>query len=79
MSMELTYAGLAAIIIGWAIQLAYGFRGGKKIQKEFVGAYALGVALLVVDGYTSGQMALAGLNALSLLVSLAVLAKVMGK
>ena len=44
-------AGLALIVIGWIIQLVYAFKGKKEIQPRFIIAYAVGVLLLVVDGF----------------------------
>lgn len=66
--------GLILIIIAWIIQFIL-MDKRKKIYLSFVIIYALGVAFLVYDGFSSGLVNLAIANLVSLIVSLIVLIK----
>ena len=68
--------GLALIVIGWIIQLVYAFKGKKEIQPRFIIAYAVGVLLLVVDGFICEAITIASLNLICLVVAAVVLFKV---
>jgi hypothetical protein len=54
---------LVIISLAWFYQL---FSSKKQIQPVFVGAYALGVAFLIIDGFLSGAMSIAIFNILTL-------------
>jgi ABC-type branched-subunit amino acid transport system permease subunit len=45
---------LAVIAAAWLVQLLQAWGGDKKIHVYFILAYALGVALIIVDGFPSG-------------------------
>lgn len=66
--------GLVLIVIGWILQFLL-MDKKKKISVSFVILYALGVILLVYDGFSAGLNDLAIANLISLIVSLAVLVK----
>ncbi|MFH1470347.1 MAG: hypothetical protein ABIF01_01220 [Candidatus Micrarchaeota archaeon] len=70
---SLVFVGLAAIAIGWLMQLAAALKGVKEIQTSFVVAYLIGVAALVADGFTSAQLLPAVLNSIVMVVSALVL------
>jgi len=76
--ISLSLVGLTLVIIGWLIQLAK-IDNNKKINKYFVKFYALGVLVLVYDGFASGLTSLAIANLVSLIVSILVLLKLMKK
>jgi len=76
--ISLSIIGLSIVIIGWLVQLVK-MKKDKKINKYFVMIYALGVLVLVYDGFASGLTNLAIANLVSLVVSILVLAKVMKK
>jgi hypothetical protein len=71
--------GLTFIIIGWLMQLKYMLNKKNEIQFSFVSFYALGVALLVVDGFQNNLLSLTILNSISLLASILVLFKLKNK
>jgi hypothetical protein len=66
--------GLILVIIAWISQFLF-MDKKKKIHISFVILYALGVILLVYDGFSSGLNNLAIANLISLVVALAVLIK----
>jgi len=70
--------GLSVIIIAWIVQF-FQIKKSKKISPLFIIIYALGVAVLVYDGFSSGMRNLAFANLISLAVSIFVLVKVMMK
>ena len=72
----MTMAGLALIVVGWIIQLAYTLKGKKEIQPRFIIAYVMGVLLLVVDGSIAKVTAVASLNLVCLVVAAIVVFKV---
>jgi len=74
--ISLSIIGLSLVVIGWLVQLVK-MKKDKKINKYFVMIYALGVLVLVYDGFTSGLTNLAIANIASLIVSVLVLVKVM--
>lgn len=76
--ISLSLIGLSLVVIGWLVQLLM-MKKDKKINKYFVILYALGVAVLVYDGFTAGLTNLAIANLVSLIVSILVLVKVMKK
>ena len=76
--ISLSIIGLSIVIIGWLVQLVK-MKKDKKINKYFVMIYALGVLVLVYDGFTAGLTNLAIANLVSLVVSILVLVKVMKK
>ncbi len=67
--------GLVLIIAGWFIQFSR-MKKSKEIRKEFVITYAIGVLLLVIDGFRSGIPTLALLNLVSLVGAALVLGKI---
>lgn len=66
----LTFIGLGVIILAWMFQFVKIAFGSKNIQPAFVGIYAVGVLLLVVDGFMSGLNEIASFNLASLVVAL---------
>jgi len=66
--------GLSIIIFAWILQFFF-MNKQKKIYASFITIYALGVAFLVYDGFSSGLTNLAIANLVSLAVSLVVLVK----
>lgn len=76
--ISLSLIGLTLVIIGWLVQLLM-MKKDKKINRYFIILYALGVLVLVYDGFNSGLTNLAIANLVSLAVSVLVLVKVMKK
>ncbi|MFA5413509.1 MAG: hypothetical protein WC348_03140 [Patescibacteria group bacterium] len=68
----LTNFGLLLIILAWILQLGKMLVSKKEVWPAFVAIYALGVLLLVVDGFLSGLTTLAILNLVSFAAALAV-------
>ncbi|MFH0817257.1 MAG: hypothetical protein V1909_01350 [Candidatus Micrarchaeota archaeon] len=68
---NLVLTGLALIVIAWFFQLSSILKGNKEIQTSFVISYMLGVAVLTVDGFSSGPSGFlpAVLNALALVIA----------
>jgi hypothetical protein len=50
----MTTLALAVVAVAWLIQLLHSWSGHKNIHVYFVLAYALGVALMIVEGYQGG-------------------------
>lgn len=69
----MTSIGLTIILLSWLYQLIMILKKDHNLQNIFVGGYALGVLLLVVDGYRSGISMIASLNLLTLLAAFFVL------
>ena len=65
----LTTIGLTLIAIGWIFQFSSVLQGNKEIKRFFVVFYALGVLLLVIDGYMNKLTTMASLNLITLLLS----------
>lgn len=65
--MNFSIVGLFIITLGWILQLVS--KEPKLIKPTFVGFYALGVLLLVIDGYLAGLYNLAILNFATLILS----------
>jgi len=74
-NLGIAHAGLVIIIIAWIIQLMAVLKKNKEIKQEFVIGYAMGVALLVIDGFMNNLTMLASLNLICIVVSIAVLIK----
>jgi len=64
--------GLSVISLGWLIQLVLISQGKQSVSPIFVGTYIVGVALLIVDGFSSGLNNLALANLVSLVLAVAV-------
>jgi len=62
----LDVTGLILIVLGWSIQL---FARTKTIQPAFPICYALGVLLLVIQGFLSGNFLIAGLNLVAVVLA----------
>ncbi|MGV8176674.1 MAG: hypothetical protein ACP5NX_02670 [Candidatus Bilamarchaeaceae archaeon] len=82
--MELSVLGLWIIAFAWVIQLFFSWNGNREMRFEFMGAYLLGVALLVIDEYnrtngTSPYQLVAFTAALLLLLRLKVADKPKGR
>lgn len=75
----LTSFGLSFITIAWLLQLLKLLRQNKKVSLALLGVYALGVILLIIDGFASGLDSLGYYNVSSLLASLAVFLLVIKK
>jgi hypothetical protein len=67
--------GLLIIAIGWILQFNSMSKKKKEVKNNFVLAYAVGVIMLIVDGYQGGLYDLAVLNAVALIAALAVYTK----
>ena len=71
---SLPFVGLMIVVAAWVLEFFFmGKR--KKISPIFIGVYITGVGVLVYDGFTSGQIALAIANLISSLVAAVVLGK----
>ncbi len=67
--------GLGIVVLAWISQLvALISKQNHRIQPLFVLLYALGVVLLVIDGFSAGLTTLAYLNLASLVCALLVFA-----
>lgn len=66
----LTFIGLGVIVFAWIYQFVSISFGNRNIQPAFVGIYAIGVLLLVVDGFMSGLSTIAAFNLVSFVVAL---------
>ncbi|MEK6859240.1 MAG: hypothetical protein AABX54_00345 [Nanoarchaeota archaeon] len=71
--------GLGVIIIAWIIQLAYSWKGNKGMKKGFLIVYAIGVALLIIDGYISDTKDTAIFNLVILVLAMLVLIRLGSK
>jgi len=65
----LTTIGLTLIAIGWILQFSSVLQGSREIKRFFVVFYAVGVFLLVIDGYMNKLTTMASLNLITLLLS----------
>ena len=63
MTLNLAIIGLAIIFIAWLFQF-FSMNKRREISTTFIIAYILGATLLVIDGYKSGLMFSAVINAL---------------
>ncbi len=70
---SLVFLGLVLIVAAWLFQLVAVMKGKKEIQTSFVISYMIGVAILVVDGFSSSQFTSGVLNSFALLASALVL------
>lgn len=61
----LEYTGLGLIVIGWLFQF---FAKNKIIQPQLLVCYAIGVSLLIILGFQSGNSCGASLNIIILLL-----------
>jgi len=77
--MESAVIGLGVIVIAWILQVISSWRGKKEIKPSFLLIYALGAALLIIDGYVNDAKYLAILNLIALVGALLVLIKVSSK
>ena len=68
--------GLSIIIIAWLIQLAYSWKGNREIKKRVLIVYAIGVALLVIDGYMTNVPDVAIFNLVSLILVMTLLIRI---
>ena len=68
----LSYIGLGLIIIAWVTQIV---SKDKLMHTSFVLIYALGVALLAVDGFLGNLTILAVLNSISFVSAMIVFLK----
>ncbi len=66
---SLVFMGLGAIVLGWLLQLFAAMKGEKELQTSFVVCYIIGVAILAVDGFSSGQFLSAVINSLALIIA----------
>ncbi len=68
----LSYIGLSLIIVAWVTQI---ISKDKLMHMRFVLIYALGVALLAVDGFLGNLTILAVLNSISFVSAMIVFLK----
>ncbi|MFZ2038864.1 MAG: hypothetical protein WAV11_02920 [Minisyncoccia bacterium] len=71
--------GLFLIVLGWAYQTWFLYKGNKQIQPIFIGTYALGVLFLVFGAPNAGVASLASLDGLSLIIAIFALILVIRK
>jgi hypothetical protein len=72
--------GISVIIVAWILQLASSWNGSKEIKKRFIILYAVGSALLVIDGqWINEDSAIAFVNVLCMLLACLVLIKISNK
>ena len=64
--------GLSLISLAWLIQLVLISQGKLSLSSTFVGVYVIGVALLIVDGFSTGLNSLALANLISMILAAAV-------
>lgn len=74
--MNLSIIGLSLIVFSWVIEF-FLMTKKKKINVAFVAVYLAGVAILVYDSFMSGSNEIAIANLVSLVVSGAVLIKIL--
>ena len=77
--MEIHYlsvVGLLLIAVGWLVQFASMRNGSKEIKKLFPAVGAIGILLLIIDGYLGGSYDIAMANVVILASSLLVLARI---
>jgi len=53
--INLSYVGMALIIISWIIQIIYTFIRGKKMTFSFAFFQMVGIIFLVVDNYIANS------------------------
>ena len=68
----LSYIGLSLIIVAWVTQI---ISKDKLMHMRFVLIYALGVALLAIDGFLGNLTILAVLNSISFVSAVVVFLK----
>jgi len=71
--------GLFLIVLAWAYQAWFLYKGNKNVQSVFIGTYALGVLFLVFGAPNAGVTSLVSLDGLSLLIAIASLILVIRK
>ncbi len=74
--MGLTIIGLVLIVIGWAIQVFFTYRGDREVNLLFLICYALGTVLLAMSGFFDKTWFLAILNLLTTIAAIAVIKKI---
>ena len=67
---------LALIAAAWLIQLLHAWGGDKKIHVYFILAYALGIALIIVDTFPNGLTSDVWFNIAAFVFALLVFLKV---
>lgn len=72
----MTTLALALIAAAWLVQLLQAWGGDKKIHVYFILAYALGVALLIIDAFPSGLTSDVWFNIAAFVFALLVFLKV---
>lgn len=72
MILNLAIIGLAIIFIAWLFQF-FSMNKRREISTTFIIAYILGAILLVIDGYKSGLIFNAVINALIAIAAICVL------
>lgn len=71
--ITLSTVGLVCVVLAWGYQLVRLMQGSTRIQTVFVALYALGVLILVIDGFSAGFISGTVLNLASLVLALGVL------
>ena len=76
----LTTLGLGIICLAWFYEFYLVVsKKDKTIKAPFVGVYALGVLVLVIDGLTNGASSMMWLNLISFILSFGVLLVLLNK
>jgi len=73
--MNLIYAGLVVLILGWVIQFFSMSKKKKNMNPSFILVYTIGVLMLVLGNYMTGYTSIAILNLVSSLSAIPVLVK----
>jgi len=74
--ISISIIGLVLVGLGWLAQLFFMNKDQPVILPSFIILYSVGVVLLVYDGFSNGTIESAAINLLSLVMALAVLARV---
>ncbi len=72
----LTIIGLVLIVLGWAMQVFFTYKGDREINLLFLICYALGTVVLTIGGFFDGDWFVAVLNLLTAVGALLVIKKI---
>ena len=72
----LTIIGLVLIVIGWATQVFFTYKGDREINLLFLICYGLGTIVLAMGGFFSQDWFIATLNLLTAIGAILVIKKI---
>ncbi|MFA5349521.1 MAG: hypothetical protein WC309_04115 [Candidatus Paceibacterota bacterium] len=72
----LVILGLVLIVLGWALQVFFAYKGEREIHMLFLICYALGTFVLALDGFLGSLWLPAVLNTLTLIGAALVIKKI---